>query len=72
MSDINVRGAPKTRATSIRLKEVLALHIGPQRARSIVEHLTAIELRQGYTNFLLGNALVIFAAFPLASMIEVP
>jgi hypothetical protein len=40
----NVRGAPKTRATSIRLKEVLAAHVGPQRARSIVEHLTSIEL----------------------------
>jgi hypothetical protein len=44
MSDISTRGAPKTRATSIRLRERLAAHVGPQRARAVVEHLTSVEL----------------------------
>src|SRR5438477_12755223 len=37
-------GAPRTFATSIRLREVLAVHVGTARARAIVEHLTSVEL----------------------------
>jgi hypothetical protein len=45
MADVSLRrGAPRTLATSIRLREVLAAHVGPQRARAIVDHLTAVEL----------------------------
>jgi hypothetical protein len=44
IAPLRVRGAPRTFATSVRLRDVLAVHVGPQRARSIVEHLTAIEL----------------------------
>jgi hypothetical protein len=37
-------GAPRTFATSIRLREVLAVHVGVPRARAIIEHLTSVEL----------------------------
>jgi hypothetical protein len=40
MSDINVRGAPRTRATSIRLRDALSDLIGRQRARAVVERMT--------------------------------
>src|SRR4051794_26375624 len=39
-----VRGAPKTRATSIRLRELLADFVGPQRARAVVERMTGSGL----------------------------
>ena len=44
IAPLRVRGAPRTFATSIRLRDILAVHVGPPRARAVVEHLTAIEL----------------------------